>query len=995
MPIKHLENFLDRKYLQTHNLSVLSDSRLGIDASYYIQSLIDNPSSREPLLAATGGLPLALTQRVESDLRTLEKLRIKPVFVFPGLLPNKKWKPHYHLEHNEACKDRRDAWEKYEAGMEEAATKLFAGRSCFQQWDLWRMILRIFRHRNVEFIIAPYLAWPQLIYLQRHPKSYIHAIYGPTDTLLYPGVDKLITSLDLTSSTPTFTYVSKRAFLPELGVSEDQFLDIGILVGFEHSPPFPPSIHEQGLKATVDMVKYYKSGHAAVAAFAEHPAVKTIQYPDHYARTRSMVKYSLILSSDGVVVPLPLALSSLPNHPNHHPHHPTASDIPQDLHEIFTNRLPDEIYFYLSRGLIGPQALVWLTNGQIVESPPLDNGETHEYKRFVKEVITDGQTGPRATTLALISSVAHSSWSSRKVHGLFWFENPNAQNQKAIQHNSPQTAQLAERVAGWNVPYAIIEEELRRQNSATIDFSLCLGATTERYAGRTKVKSNSQTPLDKKDEIVANVIWRFLELRGFLLNTHMHSPLARAMHTAIKQSRLNDKFQDPLYLFLELVRAGVMHGHLWSNRAFSGGPSFGTDDEKSSMLLVMRVLSIVPLNFKARSHRNYNLIYADMSPQPWSAPLSRELLVFNSFVRSLTRALRTLLEVTALNMLLRGDARKARDDLLDIALSLPFQNEVNTGFGVLAKVYLDALTHINNGVRVRDRYAEGVQEAKGIALDICEETFPGVKDPKAEVERGFRFWDVSGSSLDLSHSSLVPLQNGALASPFHRKFRAPIMLDIPTRPFANAFTVVDDVDNKVASTNLYHHTVQIIELVECPAPPRPSIINNDSDASSSYASSSYTSSEDEEDEEEVECSSYCSSEDELAGSPQPLYSESTTTYAYDTYSIRMKRILSWRKNFDAQMGSTLSEPSLSSPLKRKLSTHGEDSDDDVMSQTSKRSRSHSSQGDSSSSSSSLGSLSCPACDAFFEDSQSLRQHGRDALAGANEACFTAVDYAFE
>ena len=48
------------------------------------------------------------------------------------------------------------------------------------------------------------------------------------------------------------------------------------------------------------------------------------------------------------------------------------------------------------------------------------------------------------------------------------------------------------------------------------------------------------------------------------------------MHTAIKTARLNDKFQDSLYLFLELVRAGVMHGHLWSGRAFSGGPSFGT-----------------------------------------------------------------------------------------------------------------------------------------------------------------------------------------------------------------------------------------------------------------------------------------------------------------------------------------------------------------------------------------------------------------------------------
>lgn len=110
----------------------------------------------------------------------------------------------------------------------------------------------------------------------------------------------------------------------------------------------------------------------------------------------------------------------------------------------------------------------------------------------------------------------------------------------------------------------------------------------------------------------------------FLLNSHTHSPLARAMYNTIKFARVNDKFQDPLYLFLELVRAGVMHGHLWSGRAFSGGPSFGTgtfchppilmdgtpfltvlfshpvDEEKKCMLLVMRVLSIVPLNFKVR-----------------------------------------------------------------------------------------------------------------------------------------------------------------------------------------------------------------------------------------------------------------------------------------------------------------------------------------------------------------------------------------------------------
>jgi hypothetical protein len=199
------------------------------------------------------------------------------------------------------------------------------------------------------------------------------------------------------------------------------------------------------------------------------------------------------------------------------------------------------------------------------------------------------------------------------------------------------------------------------------------------------------------------------------------------MHAALQSARINDKFQDPLYLFLELVRAGVMHGNLWTGRGYSGGPSFGTDEEKKSMLLVMRVLSIVPLNFK---------------PQAWTGPLSRELLVFNSFLRALSRALRSLVELTALNMLLQHHARRARDDLLDIALSLPFQADVNTGFGILAKVYLDALVAIHGG-SVKDGDPQQVREAKDSALEICEDTFTGVKLPRSEVERGFRFWDAA------------------------------------------------------------------------------------------------------------------------------------------------------------------------------------------------------------------------------------------------------------
>lgn len=150
--------------------------------------------------------------------------------------------------------------------------------------------------------------------------------------------------------------------------------------------------------------------------------------------------------------------------------------------------------------------------------------------------------------------------------------------------------------------------------------------------------------------------------------------------------------------------------------------------------------------------------------QQWTGPLSRELLVFNSFVRSLTRSLRHLFEAVCVHLLLRGDARRAREDFVDIALSewrrlgsgvsrshclnapsppgLPFQLEVNTGFGILAKTYIDATIAFFGGtLTAADIDKPEAKSAKEQAMGIVEETFVNVKSPRAEVERGFRFWD--------------------------------------------------------------------------------------------------------------------------------------------------------------------------------------------------------------------------------------------------------------
>ena len=116
--------------------------------------------------------------------------------------------------------------------------------------------------------------------------------------------------------------------------------------------------------------------------------------------------------------------------------------------------------------------------------------------------------------------------------------------------------------------------------------------------------------------------------------------------------------------------------------------------------------------------------------------------MFNSFVKSATKALRQLLEAINVHILLSGNARRMRDDYLDMCISLPFQTDVNTGFGILAKTYLDAATlHFGDTITEANANTEAVQQAKRSSLDFVDQAFTGVKAPTHEVERGFRFWD--------------------------------------------------------------------------------------------------------------------------------------------------------------------------------------------------------------------------------------------------------------
>ena len=91
---------------------------------------------------------------------------------------------------------------------------------------------------------------------------------------------------------------------------------------------------------------------------------------------------------------------------------------------------------------------------------------------------------------------------------------------------------LIARSTKWTIPGVVIDDELRQQNvrlrrfyhvrklisvvqSSNIDFKLCLGATKGAAFADLWAASESNTKiLDRKDELIANALLRFLSLRG-------------------------------------------------------------------------------------------------------------------------------------------------------------------------------------------------------------------------------------------------------------------------------------------------------------------------------------------------------------------------------------------------------------------------------------------------------------------------------------------------
>ncbi|KAI9218583.1 hypothetical protein BC828DRAFT_417183 [Blastocladiella britannica] len=651
-------------------IAALADTRLGIDGGYWLRSLM--LSLREPLAAPLGaGFPAALHRAVMRDVDQWRHHRITPLVVFSGL-PIKPGKADQLFPGDAKRSGKRTvAWDLYhQATAATGATSNAPGMpNAIMHWsdsvpivtaEMHPTVMAMLAAAGVETLRAPYSAWGQLAYLMSHSDQPIHAVYAPPDALMFDGIDRLITHLDLARSpTPTFTWVDKDRFLAAVRLSPAQFLDACILAGCDWLSTYYPFTQDKELEfnwgALISLVQGFGSGISLIHRLGE-PSEQKARYIDDYARVRCFIKHQLVLTLPyGAVAPL------------------NRGTAPSDLHEVFGHRFPDSVYALLAKGALHPTHLLApLLHGVAPEFAPPCGGETAEYRAAL-----DRTARARAVACAVAAAGwDQEMWRKRTLAVVPWYlprpsvrtaatavpvtSGPSGTATSPTTANSSAGSDVLDWITAGAIslgdPEAIAtsvgakpRDPKRPSDAATRRWGRVAAAVAARVVVHGAVdpiavirevaqgwqpEADSKTP-ESAAQLATTVVLDALTHLGYLsATTHAPTPLGHALAAAAATAASVPGERQLLQA--ELIRDGALHGRDYS-RVYESGTAINRDlaavppAAREHIVLLSRVAATVDLT-------------GPLAAAPWSGPLSRDLLTGVSVVKAGVRAISAVTE---------------------------------------------------------------------------------------------------------------------------------------------------------------------------------------------------------------------------------------------------------------------------------------------------------------------------------------------------------------
>lgn len=254
-----------------------------------------------------------------------------------------------------------------------------------------------------------------------------------TECFLF-GVDRVVTDFNLNKS--TLSLVSRAVCEDVLKVNRDILRDAQLLLGTSFTPTFPLLEGMAAAKSTgvVDAITLLNGAGKSVVQLCnyhrENPQVQALKYADRYKRAIMTIRHHVVMEKNGVVAPL------------------NFDDAPGDVHEFVGQRLPEELFFYISKGLLGPQIPNWLTSGEIVLSLPGGVLDSEPYRRLVIELLNPFRT----EALKILAESLNYYYQSRIIKVDPWIPQDTSNLTIEIRNTPPLKGKLATwRVRGSDV----------------------------------------------------------------------------------------------------------------------------------------------------------------------------------------------------------------------------------------------------------------------------------------------------------------------------------------------------------------------------------------------------------------------------------------------------------------------------------------------------------------------------------------------------------------
>lgn len=682
MPIKSLESYLfERKLVNTSSIEILKNATIGIDVEHYLSRIYT--FKKEQYLSAIGGVPTSLRDYIHSDLKVFKEFNIKPIFVVKGLdiqlqltdlRTNELTTNEQHLENTWTKLNARNL--NYSNSNNNDSFRLFTDPLPLR--PMVNDLIKYFIEIGIDYIVAPYDASFQLSYLYQN--KVIDTIYGSTELLLTKA-NKFILGMEFQSK--DFRFIDKKKVLNELGITQKQLLDLSIMVGCSlqpHTFPNLPPLPKPNPLQPYPQLSYFKLA-LDILYQINQPDLYTYLLSlndqrciDLYFKGHSAFKFIPILNEEGYVSMYMTEMAKLnqltdddfslferKEKADHHEGKKNHKDIgalkvSNDVHDIISQRLPPEFYFYQSIGLAPLELLESITQGKLSIRPPLESGLSESYKKLINnQDIIDNLD----SVFNLLTQLLNRYYQVKKIKLTYWYKTDT------LELNNRMIPPVSRKINDLFV------------NSSEPDFNLTKFFIND--------LTNKKEPLKSNNEVISTSLLRTFKMLGIYESSYF-----KILKRFVTEQEGNLKNLEHLVILLMLIKTNSLKLNE-SQFEYSGVARYYKDSSSSEIKLEKDEMKHITLLSRIFSIHRFKI-----APINYQGPISRNLLHFRSHLKFISSNLIYTLQSCLIDLIVRQENNSikvdfnSKDEWYKLVDQIPFYQDLhNTLLGVISEIYFD------------------------------------------------------------------------------------------------------------------------------------------------------------------------------------------------------------------------------------------------------------------------------------------------------------------